>query len=218
MKFKYAAFDMDGTLLDTMKYWRNSVCYYAEIKGLPKPQIDDDILNVAFDMPTYKGLEYLRQNTSDPLVHAMTPENVYEVMEFFYYNEPCPIDGVTEVLYNLKDHGVRLCCASATPTRLVEMALDRANLRVFFDFIVTTDDYPKGKTDPAIFHGIAERFGCKTSEIALFEDALYSIKTAKEAGLYVIAKEDRFAKAKRNEIIKASDVYLEEYFDYTYGD
>ncbi len=218
MKFKYAIFDMDGTLLDTMKYWRNAVTYYAEIKGLPKPQIDDETLNIAFDMPTYKGLEYLRQHSTEPLVHAMTPENVYEVMEYFYFNEPSPIDGVSEVLHVLKANGVKLCCASATPTRLVKMALDRANLLVFFDFIVTTDDYPKGKASPEIFHGIAERFGCELTEMALFEDALYSIKTAKEAGLYVIAKQDRFSISKRKEIIKNSDVYIEDYFEYTYGD
>jgi HAD superfamily hydrolase (TIGR01509 family) len=218
MKFKYAIFDMDGTLLDTMKYWRNSVSYYAEIHGLPKPQIDDETLNIAFDMPTYKGLEYLRQHTSEPLVHAMTPENVYEVIEYFYYNEPSPIDGVSEVLHSLKANGVKLCCASATPTRLVNMALDRADLLAFFDFIVTTDDYPKGKVSPDIFYGIAERFGCDVTEMALFEDALYSIKTAKDIGIYVIAKQDFFALSKRKDIIKNSDVYIEDYFEYNYGD
>lgn len=218
MKFKYAIFDMDGTLLDTMKYWRNSVNYYAELKGLPKPLIDDETLNIAFDMPTYKGLEYLRQHSDEPLVHAMTPENVYEVIEYFYYNEPCPIDGVTEVLYSLKENGVKLCCASATPTNLVKMALDRANLLAFFDFIVTTDDYPKGKASPEIFEGIAKRFGCNVTEMALFEDALYSLKTAKELGLYIIAKQDFFALSKRKEIKKVADVYLESYYDYTYGD
>ncbi len=218
MKFKYAIFDMDGTLLDTMKYWRNSVAYYAEINGLPKPSIDDETLNIAFDMSTQKGLEYLRQHTNEPLVHAMTRENVYEVMEYFYYNEPSPIDGVAEILHNLEANGVKLCCASATPTRLVKMALDRASLLTFFDFIVTIDDYPKGKASPEIFQGIAERFGCNVTDMALFEDALYSMKTAKELGIYVIAKQDRFSLSKRKEIIKTADVYLENYFDYTYGD
>ena len=29
MDFKYVAFDMDGTLTDTMKYWRNIVPNYV---------------------------------------------------------------------------------------------------------------------------------------------------------------------------------------------
>ncbi len=217
MKFKYAIFDMDGTLLDTMKYWRDSVGYYAEIKGLPKPQISDDILDVAFDMPTNDGLKYLRQHSSDPLVHTLTRDNIYEVIEYFYFNEPSPFDGIAEVLHVLKSYGVKLCCASATPTKLVRMALDRANLLPFFDFIVTTDDYPQGKSSPEIFEGIADSFGCKPNEMALFEDALYSMKTAKKLGLYVIAIENKFATNKK-EIKKTADLYLENFFEYTYGD
>ena len=41
-----------------------------------------------------------------------------------------------------------------------------------------TDDYPKGKHDPDIFHAVLRKFDCEAEDVALFEDALYSIKTA----------------------------------------
>ena len=65
MKFKYAIFDMDGTLLDTMPYWRNIIPIYAKINGLEIPQLDEKLLNNAEQMETYNGIAYLKDHCKD---------------------------------------------------------------------------------------------------------------------------------------------------------
>lgn len=207
---------MDGTLLNTMKYWRNPVKLYAELKSISAPFLSDELLDIAGDMPTYKGIAYLREHSSDPLVHSITPENVLEVLEHYYFHAPECCNGVPELLEHLKQNGVKMCCASATPTKLVDMALEKAGIRQYFDFIITTDEYPRGKASPEIFIGAAERFGCKATDMALFEDAYYSMKTAKELGIYIVAVEEKYAAPKRAEIKSIADVYVKTLRDFKY--
>ncbi len=217
MKFKYAAFDMDGTLLDTMDYWRDVVRFYAEMHGLPEPILTDEDAVEASHLSTYKKIAYLKERYGDQeAVKRISNEDVFGVMEHFYKNAPRIRQGVIEMLDNLKANGVRMCVASATPSYLINIALSSAGLTDFFEFVLSPDEYPKGKSDPKIFHGVAEKFGCNVTEMALFEDTLYSIKTAHSLGMYIIAVRDKYSAHRADEIKKYSNEYYNEFTEYKY--
>ena len=101
-----------------------------------------------------------------------------------------------------------MCCASATITRLVEIALKNAGIREYFDFIVSPDDYPKVKTSGELFEGTAERFGCKLNEMALFDDAVYNLRTSSKLGLYTVGIEERYSLPYKDEIKAICDEYI----------
>lgn len=204
-------FDMDGTLLDTMPYWRNIFPLYADLHGLKIPEIKEEDILKAEEMPTYKGLEFLKQIYPVPAVQNIDEKAVLEVIKKVYETNSPLKDGVVDFLHNLSKQNVKMCVISATPTYLVKIALEKAKILKYFDFILTPDDYPKGKADPEIFKAAAERFGCDTQEITVFEDALYSMKVAKNLGMKVIAVKDKYEQRNFQEISKIADRFIDDF-------
>ena len=208
MKFKYELLDMDGTLLDTMPYWRNLIPIFAKINGLEAPQLDEKILNHAEQMETYDGIAYLKKISKNEAIQKFQPNDAFTVMEYCYKNHSETIAGVLETLKRFKNNGIRMCCASATPTRLVEIALKNTGIREYFDFILSPDDYPKVKTSPELFEGAAKRFGCELKEMALFDDAVYNLRTSSKLGLYTVGVEERYSLVYKDEIKAICNEYI----------
>lgn len=214
MNYKYAAFDMDGTLLDTMDYWRNIVEYYAQMVNLPKPVFSEEDIVIASHSPTFKQIKYLKERYSDEAVKRITAEDVFDVLEYCYKTETKVKNGVIRMLDALKQNGIRMCVVSATPSYLIEIALKKAGIFDYFEFVLSPTEYPKGKQDPEIFYGVASRFGCNVKEIALFEDMLYSIKTAHSIGMYIVAVKEKYAEHFTDEIKLLSNEYYDEFTDF----
>ena len=63
-------------------------------------------------------------------------------------------------------------------------------MRDYFDFLLSCETVGAGKRNPLVYHVSAERLGAAPQEIAVYEDAFYAVKTAKEAGYYVVGAYD----------------------------
>ncbi|MBQ1183535.1 MAG: HAD family phosphatase, partial [Clostridia bacterium] len=162
---KFFIFDMDGTLLDTMPYWRNIFPLYADLHGLKTPEIKEEDILKAEEMPTYKGLEFLKKLYPCEAVQSIDEKAVLEVMEVAYKNSSPLKHGVLNLLETAKRKNCKMCIISATPTYLVKIALKKAGILDYFDFILSPDDYPNGKADPEIFKAATDKFGCDLNEI-----------------------------------------------------
>ena len=55
--------------------------------------------------------------------------------------------------------------------------------------------------------------GTRAERTAVFEDALYAIKTAKAAGYTVIAVYDPYESASKQQVARAADIYLDSLKD-----
>ncbi|MGI6561243.1 MAG: HAD family hydrolase [Clostridia bacterium] len=208
MRYRYAVFDMDGTLLDTMKYWRSAAFEIAKQRGVKG--MTDDLECVLRKMTVRSGLEYIRSLTGTNLLDKVSFQDVLSVIEYHYRHSAEPKKGAVEFLEALAEKNIPMCVASATPGKQVEIALEKTGIRDYFDFILTPDDYPKGKHDPDIFHAVLRKFDCEAEDVALFEDALYSIKTAKALGFYIVGVEDEFEIKNKEEILTLCDEYIPE--------
>ena len=209
-RYKLICFDMDGTLIDSMGYWRMCNVQFLLRHHLPMdPEIMRDAL---FQSNRVMVPRYIEHYQLDMDVEEIYRE--YETMMLDHYErdiEPKP--GALKYLISLKRQGVRICVATATPRRIAERALSKYGLMPYIEFV--TDPYELGETKahPAFFHRLAEKAGVDVDEIAMFEDALYAMKGAKAAGCGVYAIEDAAAYRDAQAIREIADVYVHSFLE-----
>ncbi len=62
-----------------------------------------------------------------------------------------PIDGILELLTELKYNNIPMCIASSSPRSFINAVLKKLKISKFFHYIVSGDDVKHSKPDPAIF-------------------------------------------------------------------
>ncbi len=187
---RYAIFDLDGTILDSMIIWKHLAADYLRLKGISAPtHLAETVKTMSLQQSASYFVEQFRLSNS---VEEVKWE-MNQLLEEFYYDHVQLKPFVMEYLQALKDQCVRMCIATASPLNHTVGALRRLQVFSYFDFILTCDEVGVGKEQPAIFLQAANRWGVAPSEIMVYEDTLYAIRTAKAAGFYTIGVYDAAA-------------------------
>ncbi len=113
-------------------------------------------------------------------------ESAYDKMREHYRNDVSLKDGVREFLDRARADGVKMCIATGTRRDVAEPFLQRTGIMDYMEFYIDCHEVGLFKEYPDIYLQSAERLGADISECAVFEDAEYSAKTAKNAGFYVV--------------------------------
>ena len=200
MDKKYAIFDMDGTLIDSMVFWKNLATEYLTSKGIL--QIPADILEQTKPMTMSESAALFRRECG---LTGDVEAQMNEMMEDHYRNDIPLKPGVWVYLENLHRQGVRMCVASATAEHLMESCLTRLGVREHFEFLLSCETVGAGKRSPLVYHEAARRLGAAPREIAVYEDALYAVQTAKAAGFHVVGVYDDSAADSWQAIEQESD-------------
>ena len=200
MDKKFAIFDMDGTLIDSMGFWKNLATEYLTSKGIM--QIPADILERIKPMTMSESAALFKQEfglTGDV-------EAQMNAMMEDHYRKDIPLKpGVREYLENLHRQGVRMCVASATAEHLMESCLTRLGVRQNFEFLLSCETVGAGKSSPLVYREAARRLGAAPGEVAVYEDALYAVQTAKEALFHVVGVFDSGSSGNWKTIEKIAD-------------
>ena len=206
---KYALFDMDGTLTDTMHFWSNIPARLLAAEGLTLAPKEEKKLST---LGIVDGIKYIHSLHLSERSDHFGYEDVVRILTPSYEGSPVAKQGVHDLLAELNAKGVRMGVATLTPSHLARACLVRVGLIDYFDFILGGEDYPEGKSGPRIFLDAAKNFGCAPAEMHLFEDSLYSIKTARELGISVVGVYDDHQKEEKDAVIAASVAYFEDGF------
>lgn len=188
MNKHFVIFDMDGTLVDSMIYWRHLAVEFLESKGIH--QISSSVLEQIRPMTITESAalfirEYGLSGTSDSVASEMN------AMMDAHYRKDIPLKfGVQDYLEALHRKGVTMCVASATAENLMDACLTRLGVAHYFSFLLSCETVGAGKTKPDVYLEAAKRMGAQPQDVAVYEDALYATKTAKQAGFHTIAVRD----------------------------
>ena len=207
LPIKYALFDMDGTLTDTMPFWIGLPKRLFEGEGLTLSPEEEATLET---LGLVKGIEYLNSLRRTEKIFGR--EDVIRLLTASYSGNPVAKPFVHALLEEFKARGVRMAVATLTPIPLAKLCLSRTGLAPYFEFILGGDDYPEGKNEPRIFWDSAEKFGCAPAEMVLFEDSYYSVKTARSIGIPVVGVADASKAKDREELLAASVAFFDDGF------
>ena len=184
MNKPFAVFDMDGTLVDSMVYWQRLGREYLTAQGVTEGM--DEVLERIKPMTMAESSALFIEAFGLP----GTPESVMAEMNAVmdeHYRSDIPLKpGAAEYLAALKNRGVKMCVATATPEPLARACLERLGALENLEFLLSCDAVGAGKDRPDVFLEAARRLGAAPAETAVFEDATFALQTAKNAGFYTV--------------------------------
>jgi HAD superfamily hydrolase (TIGR01509 family) len=199
-------FDLDGTLIDSMWVWDRLPYDYLLSKGINPPE------NIREQLKLYSLKEasliikdeFNLKESSDEINFEM--ENM---LKRFYESNVELKDGALELLQYLKANGSTLCLATATEEKLLLPAIKRLGIYDYFDFIQTCGNVGFEKYDINFFKILIDRLNLETKDVVLFEDALYSMETAKKLGIKVVAIKDPSNISDWDKITRVADIAVD---------
>lgn len=206
---KAAIFDMDGTLVDSMTYWRKVNFDILCDNQIPIPE------DLAEDLPVMSAYTaakiYAQRYPQLGMDTAQMIQEYYRRMRFYYAHEVKAKPGALDYLKQLNQQGIPCCVATATTMEIAEPLLERLGFMPYLQFATCTDDEITDKHDPQFFQIMAERLNVPVQDCAMFEDALYAARSAKTAGCQVIVVDDPTAVRNRNELKALCNRYIMDF-------
>jgi len=209
MKSTYI-FDLDGTLLDSMRVWAQVDIEFITKRGLSVPvNYADSILSMSFT----EAAEYTikRFNLPDSVEDLLA--EWADLAAHAYANTVELKAGAREFLMKLREKGAKLAIATSTLPRLCEIALNRHGIFDWFDVICNSNEVNVGKSRPDVFLLAAKKLGVNPKDCIVFEDILPAVKSAKSVGMSVIAVYDESSKDDWYEMTKISDDFIYNFVD-----
>ena len=188
MDKRFAIFDMDGTLVDSMGYWQRLSGEYLASKGVTENT--EPVLERIKAMTVAEAAALFVQVFRLPGTAEDVAAEMNAMMDEHYRRDIPLKRGVPDYLERLRQAGVRMCVASATTGELMEACLSRLDAAKYFEFLLSCEEVGSGKSRPDVFLEAARRLGAKPPEIAVYEAALHAALTARRAGFYTVAVYD----------------------------
>lgn len=202
-----AIFDFDGTLFDSMYLWDKIANDSLIALGIAPPS---DYRSAVRNLSLKQSVIYTKERFDLTQSVDELANMINQMIEHYYFEEIKPKDGIPEFLQSLYDRNIKICIATATDRYLIENALKRCGLLHYFSETFTCSEVGFAKDNPKIFETALEFLGTKKEKTLVFEDSLYAIKTAKEAGFVTVAVSDK-AEPNQDELKRLSDFYIESF-------
>jgi beta-phosphoglucomutase family hydrolase len=179
-----AIFDMDGVLLDNLPF---HVRAWQQIGSDLGRSLTQEQIRELFGR---RNREIIRALIGPDLREKDIPRltrRKEELYRKYVAADLRPVDGLPELLNDLKGAGVKTAVATSGNRTNVDFVLRGMRFESFFDAIVTGEEVTRSKPDPEIFHLAARRIGLPPDRCVVFEDSTAGLEAAHRAGSVCIA-------------------------------
>lgn len=187
---KAVLFDMDGTLIDTEKYYR--ICWPKAMAHFGYEMSDEQALSMRSlgqpFAPAHLKEMFADENLDYPAIRAYRKE----LMEEYLAKNGIEIKrGAIELLNFLKEKKIRRAVATATDIERTERYLKQIGLYPYFDEIISATMVEHGKPAPDIYTFACAQLGLAPEECLAVEDSPNGVMSACQAGCQVAMVPDQ---------------------------
>ena len=176
-------FDMDGVLIQSEEVWDEVRERYTRERG---GQYDAEIQRAMMGMSSTEWSRFLHETAGVPDPPEQINDAVVQLMLEAYADHLPLIDGAVAAVQRLAA-AFPLGVASSSNRPLIDAVLDAAGLEPYFAATVSSEEVAHGKPAPDVYLEAARRLGVEPARCAAVEDSHGGIRSAKAAGMHVIA-------------------------------
>lgn len=202
---KAVIFDLDGTLIDNndfhLKTWR----LYLQKTGR---EVSEEEFNANINGRTNKDvIQYIygKDIMEDEILRrTLEKEAIYRDLYKPYIK---PVEGLPDFLQILNDKQIPMAIATSGIQVNINFMFENIPIKKYFKEVVNSSHIQKGKPDPEIYLKTASLLKIAPAHCLVFEDAVVGIKSAKSAGMKVIAISTTHPKSE----LSAADLTIEDF-------
>lgn len=184
---KLFIFDLDGTLLDTVRDLGKSCNYILEQEGYPLHAIEEYYAFVGNGIAKLIERALPKESATECEVARLLPmfRAYYDVHKA---DDTCPYDGIPQLLDVLQQRGALLAVASNKYQKATEELVAKFFPQINFAVVLGQRDGVPVKPHPAIVEDIISATGINNKEdIMYIGDSLVDMNTARNAGVESVA-------------------------------
>jgi beta-phosphoglucomutase family hydrolase len=177
-------FDMDGTLVDNMRFHSQAWVAFFENLGIHL-EADEFQRRTAGKTNPEILRKFTGRNLTDEEIQVLSDqkENFYRDLYRPYLKATA---GLLPFLEKARELNISLGLATAAGKENIAFVLQGLKLEDFFSAIVGAEDIQKGKPDPEIFIKSANKLQVTPENCIVFEDSLFGIEAAQRAGMRAV--------------------------------
>jgi HAD superfamily hydrolase (TIGR01509 family) len=176
-------FDLDGILVQTEEVWDEVREALARERG---GRYDAEAQRAMMGMSSLEWSRFMHDELGIPGRPEEISAEVVRRMEARYRERLPLIEGAREAVERLAARWP-LGLASSSNRPLIDAVLELAGLRDHFRATVSSEEVPRGKPAPDVYLETALRLGVDPERCAAIEDSHSGIRSAKAAGMLVVA-------------------------------
>jgi HAD superfamily hydrolase (TIGR01509 family) len=180
-------FDLDGVIVDSEHVWDEVREELARERG---GRWHDRAQADMMGMSSPEWSRYMHEVIGLPDAPEEINAEVVRRMEARYAAELPLIAGAIEAVRRLAS-AYRLGLASSSNRTVIDSVLSASGLDELFEVTVSSEEVPRGKPAPDVYLEAARRLGVSPERSAAVEDSANGIRSAKAAGMRVIAIPNR---------------------------
>ncbi|MCF8429538.1 MAG: hexitol phosphatase HxpB [Bacteroidia bacterium] len=181
---KAIIFDMDGLLVDSEPYWKiaEKICF-----GKLGLNLNDELLRQVMGFRLSEVVEHWYNYQPWGLQNFEAVEaDVLETVKQLIIENADALPGVIQTLELCKANGYKIALASSSAMSLINVVVDKLNIRHYFDLLVSAEFEPYGKPHPSVFITTANMLNVLPTECLVFEDSVNGMIAAKAARMKCI--------------------------------
>ena len=181
---KAVIFDMDGVIIDSepihfevdMQTMKDFGC------SISKEELNKYVGTTNEYMWTDIKNKYKLDQSVEEIINYRSEMVKRKVIE----SDLIPIEGIADLLKELKVKNIPAAIASSSPRDFIEVVVSKFQLEDYFSCILSGEEVENGKPAPDIYVETAKKLGISPEECIVIEDSKNGVLAAKKAGMKCI--------------------------------